>query len=107
MRRCAVASEAKMSRRAVFKFRLYIAGDAQNSVEAIANLTTICHKYLPGRYNIEVMDVFLKPERAVTDGIFMTPTLVKLAPGPTRTIIGNLSQTGVVLQALGLEASAA
>ena len=96
-----------MTRRAVFKFRRYIAGDAQNSVEAIGNLTTICRNYLPGRYNIEVMDVFLEPERAATDGIFMTPTRVKLAPAPTRTIIGNLSQTGVVLQALGLAASAA
>jgi circadian clock protein KaiB len=95
------------NRRAVFKFRLYVAGDAQNSVEAIANLTTICGKYLPGLHNIEVMDVFLEPARAVTDGIFMTPTLVKLAPAPTRTIIGNLSQTGVVLRALGLEAAVA
>ena len=94
-----------MNRRAVFKFRLYVAGDAQNSVEAIANLTAICRKYLPGLYNIEVMDVFLEPARAATDGVFMTPTLVKLAPAPTRTIIGNLSQTSVVLQALGLAAS--
>ena len=94
-----------MNRRAVFKFRLYVAGDAQNSVEAIANLTALCRKYLPGLYNIEVMDVFLEPARAATDGVFMTPTLVKLAPAPTRTIIGNLSQTGVVLQALGLAAS--
>jgi KaiB domain len=37
----------------------------------------------------------------------MTPTLVKLAPAPARRIIGNLSQTGVVLQALGLEAAIA
>jgi len=98
---------SKTNRRAAFKFRLYVAGEAQNSVEAIANLTAICRKYLPGLYDIEVMDVFLEPARAVTDGIFMTPTLVKLAPPPTRTIIGNLSQTGVVLQALGLEASVA
>jgi circadian clock protein KaiB len=95
-----------MSRR-VFKFRLYVAGDAQNSVDAIANLTTICRKYLPGRYDIEVMDVFLEPARALTDGIFMTPTLVKLAPAPMRRIIGNLSRTGLVLQALGLKGSAA
>lgn len=105
MRRCAGASERQLNRRAVFKFRLYVAGDAQNSVEAIANLTALCRKYLPGRYNIEVMDVFLEPARAATDGVFMTPTLVKLAPAPTRTIIGNLSQTGIVLQALGLAAS--
>jgi circadian clock protein KaiB len=91
-----------MNRRA-FKFRLYVAGDAQNSVDAIANLTAICRKYLPGRYDIEVLDVFLEPARALIDGIFMTPTLVKLAPAPMRRIIGNLSRTGLVLQALGLE----
>jgi circadian clock protein KaiB len=91
-----------MSRRS-FRFRLYVAGDAQNSVDAIANLTAICRKYLPGRHDIEIMDVFLEPARALTDGIFMTPTLVKLAPAPPRRIIGNLSQTGRVLQALGLE----
>ena len=38
------------------------------------------------------------------DGIFMTPTLVKLAPSPTRRIVGTLSQTQPVMQALGLEA---
>jgi circadian clock protein KaiB len=96
-----------MSRRAKFKFRLYVAGDAQNSLDAIANLTAICGRYLPGLYDIEVMDVFLEPARALTDGIFMTPTLVKLAPAPTRRIIGNLSRTDLVLQALGLEVSAA
>ena len=91
----------------MFKFRLYVAGDAQNSVDAIANLTAICRKYLPERYDIEVMDVFLEPARALTDGIFVTPTLVKLAPSPIRRIIGSLSHTALVLQALGLEASAA
>ena len=91
-----------MNRRA-FKFRLYVAGDAQNSVDAIANLSALCRKYLPGRYDIEVLDVFLQPARALTDGIFMTPTLVKLAPAPMRRIIGNLSRTDLVLQALGLE----
>jgi circadian clock protein KaiB len=91
----------------MFKFRLYVAGDAQNSVDAIANLTALCRKYLPERYDIEVMDVFLEPLRALADGIFMTPTLVKLAPAPVRRIIGNLSKTQLVLQALGLEASVA
>jgi circadian clock protein KaiB len=91
----------EMTRRA-FKFRLYVAGDAQNSVDAIVNLTTICREYLPDRHDIEIMDVFREPARALTDGIFMTPTLVKLAPAPARRIIGNLSQTSRVLQVLGL-----
>jgi circadian clock protein KaiB len=74
-------------------------------VEAISNLTAICRRYLADRYDIEVMDVFLEPARALTDGIIMTPTLVKLAPAPTRRLIGNLSQTDLVLQALDLKAS--
>lgn len=92
-----------MSRRRKFKFRLYVAGDAQNSAQAVANLTAICHTYLPDRHDIEVVDVFREPKRALADGILMTPTLVKLSPSPVRRIVGTLSQTQPVLQALGLE----
>ena len=87
----------------MFKFRLYIAGDAQNSGQAIANLTAICREYLPGRHQIELVDVFLEPKRALADGILMTPTLIKLTPAPVRRIVGNLSQRAPVLHAVGLE----
>jgi circadian clock protein KaiB len=96
-----------MSRRAMFKFRLYVAGDAQNSTQAVANLNTLCRTHLPDRHAIEVVNVFREPKRALADGIFMTPTLVKLAPSPGQRIVGTLSQTQPVLQALGLEACAA
>lgn len=92
-----------MSLQALFKFRLYVAGDALNSAQALANLTALCREYLVGRYEIEVIDVFQQPERALADAIHLTPTLVKLAPLPTQTIVGTLSQTQTVLQALGLE----
>jgi circadian clock protein KaiB len=92
-----------MSRRARFKFRLYVAGDAQNSAMAIANLTTICREHLTDRNEIEVVDVFREPGRALADGIFMTPTLVKLTPSPVKKIVGTLAQTKVVLQTLGLD----
>ncbi len=92
-----------MTRRLKVKFRLYVAGDAQNSAQAIANLTAICHTYLPDRHDIEVVDVFREPKRALADGILLTPTLVKLSPSPVRRIIGTLSQTQPVLQALGLD----
>ena len=93
-----------MSRSALFKFRLYVAGDALNSAQARANLAALCQALLAGRHEIEVVDVFREPKRALADGIFMTPTLVKLAPLPVRTIVGTLSQTLTVLQALGLQA---
>jgi len=94
-----------MSRPATFKFRLYVAGDAQNSTLAVSNLSSLCRTYLPGRHEIEVVDVFLQPKRALADGILMTPTLVKVSPSPLRRIIGTLSHQEPLLQALGLEAA--
>jgi len=96
-----------MSRRAMFKFRLYVAGEAQNSALAIANLNTLCQVHLPNRHSIEVVDVFKEPKRALADGIFMTPSLMKLSPSPNRKIIGTLGQTRLVMAALGLETATA
>jgi len=96
-----------MNRSVMHKFRLYVAGDALNSTQALANLTAFCHAHLPDRHEIEIVDVYKEPQRALADGIFMTPTLVKLAPSPIRSIVGTLSQTQTVLQALGLEDLAA
>ena len=92
-----------MNRRVKFKFCLYVAGDAQNSAQAVVNLTALCRAHLPDRHEIEIVDVFREPKRALADGILMTPTLVKLAPSPVRRIVGTLSQAQPVLQALGLE----
>ncbi len=92
-----------MNPRALFRFRLYVAGDTPNSAQALTNLVTLCRENLPDRHEIEIVDVFREPERALADSIFLTPTLVKLTPSPVRKIIGTLSQAGSVLQALGLE----
>ena len=91
-----------MSRAPQFKFRLYVAGDAHNSSQALANLNAFCRAYLPKRHHIEVVNVFLEPDRALADGIFMTPTLVKVAPSPGRRIVGTLSQMHLLMDALDL-----
>jgi circadian clock protein KaiB len=96
-----------MSRRTQFKFRLYVAGDGLNSTQAIANLTAFCGSLLRDRHGIEIVDVFREPKRALADGIFMTPTLVKVLPSPARRIVGTLSQIQPLLDALGLEAAGA
>jgi circadian clock protein KaiB len=94
-----------MPRSSRFKFRLYLAGSTPNSALAEVNLAAFCRVHLSGRYEIEVVDVFREPQRAMTDGIFITPTLIKFAPSPVRMIVGNLSRTESVLDALGLAAS--
>jgi len=89
----------------MFRFRLYVAQDTQNSVQAVANLTAICRASLPDRYQIEVVNVLKEPKRALAEGIIMTPTLLKLAPAPIRRIVGTLGKTQLVLLALGLQTS--
>ena len=96
-----------MKKHPLFKFRLYVAGDALNSAQARINFSTICRAHLLDRHEIEIVDVFREPKRALADRVFMTPTLIKLTPAPARRVVGTLSQVPIVLEALGLEARAA
>lgn len=86
----------------LFKFRLYLAGNTPNSTQARTNLGALCRALLPGRYKIEIVDILQHPNRALTEGIFMTPCLVKIAPSPTRMIVGTLVRSDSLLMALGL-----
>lgn len=92
-----------MSNRDGYKFRLFVADSAPNSSRAIENLTRFCNTYLEGQHEIEVIDVLKDPRRGLAEGIIMTPTLVKLSPSPLRRIIGILSDTQVLRDAVGLD----
>jgi circadian clock protein KaiB len=90
-----------------FRFCLYVADRTQNSEVARSNLAAICNTFLAGRHEIEIVDILQEPERALDDGIVMTPTLVKLWPLPVRRIVGTLNEKSAVLQALGVGEAAA
>ena len=92
-----------MSRVSRFHFRLYVADNTINSLQAIANLQAMCQRHLADRHEIEIVDVFKQPKRALKDGIRMTPALLKLSPLPPQTIIGTLGQSKLLLRALGME----
>lgn len=87
----------------VVMMRLFIAGSAPNSALAIANLEAICKRYLDGNYQLEIVDVFEQPQRALAEGVLVTPSFTKLSPGPEARVIGNLSDSKVVLAAIGLK----
>jgi circadian clock protein KaiB len=91
-----------MSTLVQFKFRLYVAGDGPHAAQALANLRGLCREHLPGRHEIEIVDVLREPQRAVADRVMLTPLLVKLAPVPVRKITGSLSQIDKLLDALEL-----
>jgi len=87
--------------------RLYIAGAAPNSVQAIANLEAICREYLKDGHKLEVVDVLEHPGRAMADGVLVTPSLAKLSPLPAANLVGNLSDKTKVLLALGIKRAVA
>jgi circadian clock protein KaiB len=83
------------------RLRLYIAGNAPNSVRAIANLKAFCANTLFDGHEIEIVDLLKDPSRALADGIVVTPTLLKLSPAPALRVIGNLSDTSKLMHSLG------
>jgi len=57
---------------------------------------------VPGRYEIEVIDLLHNPKLARGDQIIAVPTLVRKLPPPVRKIIGDLSNSERVLVGLDL-----
>lgn len=85
-----------------WELRLYVAGQTVKSLAAFENLKKICEEYLPGQYQIEVIDLLEQPQLARGDQIIALPTLVRKLPVPIRKIIGDLSNTERVLVGLDL-----
>jgi circadian clock protein KaiB len=79
---------------------LYIAGNAPNSLRAIANARRICDEHFAAGHRLEIVDLLRFPSRALDDGIIVTPTLLKLLPLPALRMIGDLSDTNEVFLAL-------
>jgi circadian clock protein KaiB len=86
----------------VYRLRLYIAGACLRSTLALANIKALCEERLPGRYDLEVVDIYQQPELLVHDQIVAAPALVRLAPLPVRHFSGDLSDTSRLLVLLDL-----
>jgi circadian clock protein KaiB len=85
-----------------YSFRLFMAGNGQNSRKALDNLRSICDEHLEGRFTIKTIDVVKNFDAAVNDNILVTPALVLVSPHPKVVVLGNLSDTPRVLAALRL-----
>jgi circadian clock protein KaiB len=85
----------------VMHLRLYVAGMSPKSLEAFANLKSLCEAHLTEPYEIEIVDLIEHPGLARGDDIIAVPTVVKDVPAPMRKVIGDLSDTERVL--LGLQ----
>jgi circadian clock protein KaiB len=85
-----------------YSLRLYITGTTERSNEAVTNIRQLCDKFLPGRYELEVVDIYQQPGKAADAQIIAAPTLVKQLPMPIKRLIGNLSDPEKVIIGLDL-----
>lgn len=82
---------------------LYVTGMAPISMRAIVNIRSILNEYLPGSYELEVIDMFQNPGLAKSEQIIAVPTLIRRLPLPIRRFIGDLSETERILAGLDLK----
>lgn len=83
------------------QLRLYVAGNAPNSLQARRNLEAVLAARAPESYTLEVIDCLSQPARTLEDGVIVTPTLLKLTPAPRATVIGTLGDAADLRAILG------
>ncbi len=92
----------KSRKKESYLLRLYVTGMTSRSVKAISNIRKICEEHLQGRYELEVIDLYQKPNLEKGEQIIAAPTLIRKLPLPLRRIIGDMSNTDRVLVGLDL-----
>jgi circadian clock protein KaiB len=85
-----------------YVLHLFVTDSSPNSVQAVVNIKTICRKYLKNRYKLEIIDIYQQPELASSEEIIVIPLLIKKLPLPQEKMIGDLSDTKMVLKGLNL-----
>jgi circadian clock protein KaiB len=81
---------------------LFVTGASPRSASAIRAVRDICEERLSGNYDLEVVDIYLHPQRARDGQVIGAPTLVKSLPTPVRRIIGDMSDRLRLTAGLGL-----
>lgn len=87
-----------------YELMLYTTGATPRSMRAIVNLVALLSRRLSGRYRLQIVDLYDRPEDAAGAQVVAIPTLIKLKPGPERRVVGDMSDEPRILQALDLPA---
>jgi circadian clock protein KaiB len=89
--------------RARYVLRLYVTGATDRSLRAIANIRQFCERYLKGRYDLRVVDIYQQPSRVQAQQIIAAPTLVKSEPLPAKRLVGDFSDRNRLFASLGVD----
>jgi len=83
--------------------RLFVAGITPKSERAIRSVKEVCEQYLKGRYDLEIVDIYQRPETLKEDQVVVAPTLIKRLPEPLRRLIGDMTDREKILVGLNLK----
>jgi circadian clock protein KaiB len=97
-----VLSDGAKSAKEKYHLRLFVTGQTPRSVKSVENLKRLCERYLRGRYELEVIDIYQQPALASENQIIAAPTLIKNLPLPLRRLVGDFSNQDRVLLGLDL-----
>jgi circadian clock protein KaiB len=103
-KKSARAAKPVSGRRKMYSLRLYITGQTPRSAASIRNLREVCDEFLEGRFELQVIDLYERPELAKDAQVVAAPTLIKRLPLPLRRLVGDLSNKNEVLLGLDLKA---
>lgn len=84
----------------LWRLRLYLNKAAPKALRTETLLKGHLDVLLPGQYEIEILDVKSDIEKALADQIIATPTLIRLAPAPSKKIIGDFADRDQVAASL-------
>jgi DNA-binding NarL/FixJ family response regulator len=82
--------------------KLFIAGSKPGSARTVAQFRKMLQDYDLHASSIQIVDIELAPQVAKEAQVIGAPALVREYPLPRKSVIGDLSDVTVVLQALGL-----
>lgn len=85
-----------------FSLQLYVSGMSEKSMIAIEKIKKICNEYLQDCSELEIIDIYKNPESAIQNQVIFSPSLIIRLPLPRKVLIGNLSDTSKIMNALGL-----
>jgi circadian clock protein KaiB len=96
-------NEAQQTAGRRYTLRLFVTGQTPRSLRSVDNLRRFCETHLPGRYALEVIDIYQQREAASENQIIAAPTLIKMLPLPLRRLVGDLSDGERMIVGLDLK----
>ena len=89
----------------MYLLSMYVTGHTEKTSKTIEQVRQLLGQVLgvgEDEHDLEIINVLKAPQKATEDKVFVTPTLVKVCPQPSRRIIGDLSDSQKVKDALEL-----